>query len=72
MLSGAAARAALQRLKDGDHNAVNQDHHPDGTVTITLSRHGEPEPARFRVRDLYGPNEETVDEEYQEPEEDEQ
>ena len=51
----------LEKLKTGDFNSMVQEHLPDGSVIITLSSRKYPEVHRFRVRDLYGPNEEVVD-----------
>ena len=51
----------LERLKVGDFNAMRQEGQPDGSVIITLSSRKYPEVYRFRVRDLYGPNEEELD-----------
>lgn len=53
--------ANLARLHDGDFNYMGQEQQSDGTVLITLAKDGEPKGYRFRVRDLYGPNEEEVD-----------
>jgi len=50
----------LQKLKSGDFNYMSQEWQPDGSVIITLSKRGEHKVHRFRVRDLYGPNEEEV------------
>ena len=54
---------ALKKLKTGDFTNMKQDLQPDGSVIITLSSHKYPEVYRFRVRDLYGPNEEVIEEE---------
>lgn len=51
----------LKRLHDGDFNYMGQEQKPDGTVVITLAKDGEPKGYRFRVRNLYQPNEEEVD-----------
>lgn len=53
--------ANLKRLHEGDFNYMGQEPQPDGSVVITLAKDGEPKGCRFRVRDLYGPNEEEVD-----------
>ena len=50
------------KLKAGDFNNMSQVSLPDGTVIITLSSRKYPEVYRFRVRDLYGPNEEVLEE----------
>jgi hypothetical protein len=57
----------LEKLKAGDFNAMNQEGQPDGSVIITLSSRKYPEVYHFRVRDLYGPNEEELDVDTGEP-----
>ena len=57
----------LKKLKEGDFNDMSQMHQPDGSVIITLSSRKYPEVYRFRVRDLYGPNEEVLDVDTGEP-----
>jgi hypothetical protein len=51
----------LKRLHKGDFNNLNQEWQPDGSVIITLSKRGDKEVARFRVKNLYQDNEEEVD-----------
>lgn len=51
----------MARLKKGRFNYMSQKRLPDGTVIITLSKRGDKKLAHFRVKDLYGPNEEEVD-----------
>lgn len=51
----------LEVLKKGDFNDMNQEWQPDGTVIITLFKRKGNKHYRFRVKDLYGPNEEEVD-----------
>lgn len=51
----------LEKLKSGDFNDMSQKHLPDGSVIITLTSRKWPGVERFRVKDLYGPNEEVVD-----------
>lgn len=51
----------LQKLKTGDFNNMSSEPQPDGSVIITLSSRKYSQVYRFRVRDLYGPNEEVVD-----------
>jgi len=53
----------LRRLYSGDFNHMSQERQPDGSVIITLSKRGEGRFYRFRVRDLYGPDEEILEEE---------
>lgn len=51
----------LEKLYTGDFNSMNQEPQPDGSVIITLSRHGEDKIYRFRVKDLYGEHEEVLE-----------
>lgn len=51
----------LKRLKKGDFNNMSQEWLPDGSVIITLTSRKWKGVERFRVRDLYGPNEKEVD-----------
>ncbi|MBA7714550.1 hypothetical protein ES703_123576 [subsurface metagenome] len=51
----------LQMLKKGDFNDLNQEWQPDGSVIITLAKRGKAKVYRFRVKDLYGKNEQEVD-----------
>lgn len=51
----------LTKLKAGDFNVMNQRQQPDGSVIITLNKRGEDKVYRFRVKDLYGENEQEVD-----------
>ena len=51
----------LEVLKKGDFNDMSQERQPDGSVIINLHRRKGKKHYRFRVRDLYGPNEEEVD-----------
>lgn len=53
----------LRKLHSGDFNAMSQAWQPDGSVIITLSKRGERNIYRFKVRDLYGPNEEVIEHE---------
>ena len=53
----------LKKLKIGDFNDMSQDAQPDSSVIITLSKRGEGKVYKFRVKDLYGPNEEVLEEE---------
>lgn len=56
----------LEKLKTGDFNNMSQEKQPDGSILITLSKRGEGKTYRFRVKDLYGANEEVLEEEVQE------
>lgn len=53
----------LKKLKAGDFNSMNQAPQPDGSVIITLSKRGENKIYRFKVRDLYGPDEKVLEHE---------
>jgi hypothetical protein len=53
----------LEKLKAGDFTTRQDDHQDDGSVIITLSKRGVKGKYRFRVRDLYGPAEEILEEE---------
>ena len=53
----------LIRLKTGNFNEMKQEPQPDGSVVITLHKRGEGKTYRFRVRDLYGENEEVLEHE---------
>lgn len=57
----------LKKLKTGDFNNMSQEGQPDGSVIITLTSRKWPGVERFRVKDLYGPNEEEVDVDTGEP-----
>ena len=51
----------LRKLYSGDFNTMRQEWQPDGSVIITLSKRGEDKSYRFRVKDLYGENEEVLE-----------
>jgi len=51
----------LKKLKSGDFNNMAQESLPDGSVIITLTSRKYKKVYRFRVRDLYGKNEEVLD-----------
>ena len=53
----------LRKLKEGDFNDMSQEGQPDGSVIITLSKRGEGLLYKFKVKDLYGPNEQVLSEE---------
>ena len=55
--------AGIDKLKSGDFNSINQDWQSDGTVIITLRKRSESKRYKFRVKDLYGANEEVLEEE---------
>lgn len=51
----------LRKLYSGDFNTMRQEHQPDGSVIVTLSKRGESKVYRFRVKDLYGKNEKVTE-----------
>lgn len=51
----------LEKLKTSDFNNYSGEELPDGSKIITLSSRYYPEVYRFRVRDLYGENEQLLD-----------
>lgn len=53
----------LDKLYNGEFNTMRQEHQPDGTIIITLSKSGEGKVYRFRVKDLYGKDEEILEHE---------
>lgn len=53
----------IEKLKAGDFNDMSQEGQPDGSAIITLSKRGEGKVYKFRVKDLYGKNEEVLSEE---------
>ena len=54
------AKDPLERLKTGDFNHMSQEWQPDGSVLVTLSKRGEGKIYEFRVKDLYGVDEEVL------------
>jgi len=61
MLNKEEALEGLKVLKEGPVNEIGQLPLGDGTVIIDLESRKLRKRWRFRVRDLYGPNEEVVD-----------
>lgn len=53
----------LQKLYTGDFNSMSTELQPDGSRVIRLSKRGEDKVYSFRVRDLYGPDEEVLEDE---------
>ena len=51
----------LRKLYASDFNTMNQEGQPDGSKIITLYKRGEKKTYRFRVKDLYGKNEEVLE-----------
>ena len=56
----------IEKLKLGDFNTRDDELQSDGSILITLSKRGEGKIYRFRVKDLYGENEEVLEEEIKE------
>lgn len=56
----------IDKLKSGDFNDMSQDDQPDGSILITLVKRGEGKVYKFKVKDLYGENEEVLSEEVKE------
>lgn len=52
-----------ERLKTGNFNALDQVEQADGTVVITLHKHGENKKYRLHIKDLYGKNEKVLSDE---------
>ena len=50
-------------LKTGDFNYMSQEREADGSVIIILAKDGEHKVHRLCVKDLYGENEEVLEEE---------
>ena len=53
----------LKKLYSGDFNSMLQERQSDGSIVITLSKDNENKTYKFRVKDLYGDNEEVLEEE---------
>jgi hypothetical protein len=53
----------IRKLYAGDFNTMSQKQQPDGSVIVTLRKDGEDKAYRFRVRDLYGPDETVLEHE---------
>lgn len=57
----------LMKLYKGDFTTMIQNRPPDGSVIITLTSTNYPETYKFRVKDLYGPDEEVLEHEVIQP-----
>lgn len=55
--------AGLDRLKSGDFNVMSQEQQLDGSLIITLSKHGENKVYKLKVKDLYKPTEAVISDE---------
>lgn len=53
----------IEKLKAGDFNHMSQVDRVGDEVTVTLSKRGEGKVYRFRVKDLYQPTEQVLEEE---------
>ena len=56
-------RDGINKLYLGDFNIMNQEVQTDDSVIITLFKNGENNRYKFRVKNLYGENEEVLEEE---------
>jgi len=54
-------KAGLRKLYTGDYNYMSHDVQADGTAIVTLSKEGEGKVYEFRVRGLYGEDEEVLE-----------
>ena len=54
---------ARDMLEAGDFSYMDQENLDDGTLRVTLTKRGDPVTYRFRVRNLYKPTEEVIEEE---------
>ena len=52
-----------EKLAKGDFNYMSQEHQPDGSVLVTLTKRGDNHVYRMWVRDLYLPTEVVLKEE---------
>jgi hypothetical protein len=52
--------SGLEKLKSGDFNAMDVECLADGSQIITLHKEGEAQNYRFRVRNLYKPDEQEL------------
>jgi len=50
-----------KKLYSGDFNTMSQEWQPDGSVIITLAKEGENVSYKFKVKNLYGENEEVTE-----------
>lgn len=55
--------SVIDKLKTGDFNTMESKWLPDGSLEVILTKRGDPARYRMKVRDLYGENEEVLDEE---------
>ena len=50
----------FKKLKAGVFNNMSQERQPDGSVVVTLTGRRYAEAYKFRVKDLYGPDEQEL------------
>lgn len=55
--------AVREMLAKGDFNYMSQERQPDGSLLVTLTKHGDPHVYKMWVRDLYKPTEIVIKEE---------
>jgi hypothetical protein len=67
LLGGTKLTEALRRFKSGDFNGMNQKKQSDGSIIISLTKTGESRVLKFRVRNLYQPDEQELDVDTGEP-----
>lgn len=51
-----------ERLAKGDWNDMSQEHQPDGSILVTLTKRGDPNIYRLRVKGLYTKDEVVLEE----------
>jgi hypothetical protein len=51
-----------ERLAKGDFNHMSGVGQPDGSVLVTLTKRGDPKVYKVKVKNLYQPNEEVLEE----------
>jgi len=51
----------LEMLKSGNFNSMEQRWQPDGSVILTLQKRGDEQIYKAHVKDLYGENEEVIE-----------
>lgn len=56
-------KRVIDMVRSGDFNNMQQEWQTDGTVIITLVKHGDPHVYKVWVRDLYLPTEVVIKEE---------
>jgi len=59
-------REGIKKLYAGDFNYMAEETLPDGSMLITLVKEGDKHIYKMKVKDLYGKNEEVLEEEVKE------